>query len=112
MDLYQLHFLDSGSARVFDLRSESITIGRIEGNDLVLNHPSVSRRHARIDRRGQTVWVLDLKSTNGVKINGNLVTESQIRPGDKISIGSVELDVRAVTGVDFSDDSPFDNPSG
>jgi adenylate cyclase len=112
MDQLQLHFSDLGSARVFDLRNESVTIGRIEGNDLVLNHPSVSRRHARIDRRGTTHWVIDLKSTNGIKLNGNVVTESEIKPGDKISVGSVELDLRAVPAVDFSDDSPFDNPSG
>lgn len=112
MDQLQLHFVDQGSPRSLDLRGDSLTVGRIEGNDLVLNHPSVSRRHARLDRRGSAYWVVDLKSTNGVKINGNLVTESQVRPGDRISVGSVELEVRALPAVDFSEESPFDNPSG
>lgn len=112
MDQIQLHFLDQGSARAFDVTAESVSIGRIEGNDLVLNHPSVSRRHARIDRRGGTLWVIDLKSTNGVKLNGVLIGDSQIQAGDKISIGSVELEVRAAPAVDFSAATPFDNPSG
>jgi adenylate cyclase len=112
VDQLQLHFVDQGSPRTFDLRTESLTIGRIEGNDIVLNHPSVSRRHARIERRGSVYWVIDVKSTNGVKINGNLVTESQIRPGDRISVGSVELEFKALPAVDFSEESPFDNPSG
>ena len=112
MDQIQLHFLDQGSTRIFDVQNESTTVGRIEGNDLVLNHPSVSRRHARIDRRGGTFWVIDLKSTNGVKVNGTAVGESQILPGDKISIGSVELEIKPAPAVDFSAATPFDNPSG
>ncbi len=46
MEQLELHYVDGGSARILELRGEAITIGRIEGNDLVINHPSVSRRHA------------------------------------------------------------------
>jgi len=111
MDQLQLHYVDLGSNRVHDLK-ETTLVGRTEGNDIVLNHPSVSRKHARFENRAGAWWIVDLKSTNGVKINGNLVTEGQIRPGDKIMVGSVQLDSRAAPSVDFSDESPFDNPSG
>lgn len=111
MDQLQLHYVDLGVPRVNDLRSE-MSIGRTEGNDLVLNHPSVSRKHARLEGRDGRWWIIDLKSTNGVKVNGNLITEAAINPGDKILVGSVQLDVKAMPSVDFSADSMFDNPSG
>jgi len=111
MDQLQIHYVDLGVPRITDMKSE-LSIGRTEGNDLVLNHPSVSRKHARIESRANGWWIVDLKSTNGVKVNGNLITESQITTGDKILIGSVQLDVKAMPSVDFSGESMFDNPSG
>jgi adenylate cyclase len=111
MDQLQIHYVDLGVPRITDVRSE-LSIGRTEGNDLVLNHPSVSRKHARIEGRGPEWWILDLKSTNGVKVNGDLITESRISAGDKVLIGSVQLDIKAMPSVDFSGDSMFDNPSG
>lgn len=112
MDQIQLHYIDLGVPKDFELNRDSFDIGRTEGNDLVLNHPSVSRRHARLEKRDSAWWVLDLKSTNGVKLNDSPVTEARLKQGDRIMIGSVQLDVRAMPKVDFSDDSPFDNPSG
>lgn len=111
MDQLQIHYVDLGVPRVNDLKSD-MAIGRTEGNDLVLNHPSVSRKHARLEGRDGRWWIVDLKSTNGVKVNGNLITESAVHAGDKILVGSVQLDVKAMPSVDFSGDSMFDNPSG
>jgi adenylate cyclase len=111
MEQLQIHYVDLGVPRITDVRSE-LSIGRTEGNDLVLNHPSVSRRHARLEDRGGAWWIVDLKSTNGVKVNGNLITESQIAAGDKVLIGSVQLEIKAMPSVDFTGDSMFDNPSG
>jgi len=111
MEQLQLHYVDLGVPRVMDLKHE-LSVGRTEGNDLILNHPSVSRKHAKFELRGDQWWVIDLKSTNGVKVNGNLVTEAQVAAGEKLSIGSVLIDVRALPSVDFNADSMFDNPSG
>jgi adenylate cyclase len=107
----QIHYVDMGVPRVTDLAGE-LSVGRTEGNDLVLNHPSVSRKHARFELRGDDLWIVDLKSTNGVKVNGNLITESQVVAGDKLLIGSVQLDLKALPSVEFSAESMFDNPSG
>ena len=107
----QIHYVDLGVPRVTDLKTD-LAVGRTEGNDLVLNHPSVSRKHAKFEARNNAWWIVDLKSTNGVKVNGNLITESQVNPGDKILIGSVQLDLKALPSVDFSGESMFDNPSG
>jgi len=112
MEQLQLHYVDLGVPRILDLREDVILIGRTEGNDLVLNHPSVSRRHAKFERRELKWWIVDLKSTNGVKVNSAPVTEKEVNQGDKILVGSVSLEVRSIPQVDFQDDSPFDNPSG
>src|SRR5512140_1471374 len=111
MDQLQIHYLDVGIPRIFDLH-ETTTIGRTEGNDIVLNHPSVSRRHAKVEQRGAVWWVVDLNSTNGVKVNGMLVTEAEVKSGDKVLVGSVQLEFRAQAAVEFQDESVFDNPSG
>ncbi len=111
MDQLQIHYVDLGVQRIADLRGE-MSVGRTEGNDLVLNHPSVSRKHARFESRNGAWWIVDLKSTNGVKLNGNLVIEAQVSTGDKISIGSVQLELKPQPSVNFSNESMFDNPSG
>jgi adenylate cyclase len=111
MEQLQLHYVDLGVPRVVDLKPD-LSVGRTEGNDLILNHPSVSRKHAKFELRGENWWIVDLKSTNGVKLNGNLVTEAQVAAGDKLSVGSVIVEARALPSVDFNADSMFDNPSG
>src|SRR6266513_2446219 len=111
MDPLQIHCVDLGVQRIADLHGD-MSIGRTEGNDLILNHPSVSRKHARFEPRNEAWWIIDLKSTNGVKVNGNLVAESRVAAGDKISIGSVQLELKPQPSVNFSNESMFDNPSG
>src|SRR6185436_5946046 len=111
MEQLQIHYVDLGVPRVTDLKSD-MSLGRTEGNDLVLNHPSVSRKHARVEARNNHWWIVDLKSTNGVKVNGNLISEAQINAGDKILVGSVQLDLKAMPSVEFTGESMFDNPSG
>lgn len=111
MDSLQIHYVDLGVPRVTDLRTEML-IGRTDGNDLILNHPSVSRKHARLENRNNGWWIVDLQSTNGVKVNGTPVSEARISAGDQILVGSVELDIKALPAVDFSGESMFDSPSG
>jgi adenylate cyclase len=110
-DQLQLHYVDLGVPRVMDLISE-MSIGRTEGNDLILNHPSVSRKHARFESRNDAWWIIDLKSTNGIKLNGNVVAEAMVSAGDKLLVGSVQVDVKAMPSVNFTGESMFDNPSG
>src|SRR3954469_13664466 len=111
MEQLQIHYVDLGVPRIADLKSE-LSVGRTEGNDLVLNHPSVSRKHARFEPRDGSWRIVDLKSTNGVKINGNLVAEGHVNAGDKILVRSVKLELTALPSVNFTGDSIFDNPWG
>ena len=66
-------------------------VGRHAACDVVLEHPSVSRRHARLSFRDGH-WVLrDLDSTNGTRINGRPVVRCRLEPGDRLRLGSAEL---------------------
>ena len=63
-----------GSWRRFPLLAQSTSIGRDDKNDIVLNHPAVSRFHAVINRHGEEVFLSDENSANGVYVNGRRVT--------------------------------------
>src|SRR5690554_1038866 len=53
---------------------EPMTMGRSPQVDVQLNDVGVSRKHARIERRGDAVFVRDLNSANGTYVNGEMVT--------------------------------------
>ncbi len=82
---------------VFD--KNEISIGRVQGNDLLLPKGNVSKRHARIVFRDGRFIVTDLKSTNGSYVNGHRIAQATIvREGDKIYIGDFILKVEAMSG--------------
>jgi ABC-type multidrug transport system ATPase subunit/pSer/pThr/pTyr-binding forkhead associated (FHA) protein len=65
-----------------------LSIGKAGDNDLVLDHPMVSRYHAQIERIGARIQIKDLRSTNGVYINGvRLEDQTWLKDKDKIQIG-------------------------
>src|SRR5215204_3706480 len=66
-------------------------IGRAANCDVVLNHPSVSRRHAELERLPGGWRVRDLKSRNGTRVNEVPVTEQTLYPGDLLHIGQFTL---------------------
>jgi diguanylate cyclase (GGDEF)-like protein len=66
----------------------SCDIGRDPAAELAVRDENASWRHARIEDRGSGDWVVvDLKSTNGVLVNGEKVVEALLRPGDKVFVG-------------------------
>ncbi len=72
--------------------SSSFLIGRVPGAGLVLRDPRVSSRHCRIEDRGDGYALIDLGSTNGTAINGELVTgERALSPNDKIEVGDTVI---------------------
>jgi serine phosphatase RsbU (regulator of sigma subunit)/pSer/pThr/pTyr-binding forkhead associated (FHA) protein len=68
------------------LHSDVLTIGRSPQCNIVLDHRSVSRSHARLERRGNRWFVVDDQSTNGVCVNGVTVAEGELRSGDLVEI--------------------------
>lgn len=69
---------------------EPLVIGRKEG-DLLLDDPLVSGRHCQIVLRNGEVVLQDLGSTNGTMVDGRLVREVPLKPGNEIAIGSTRL---------------------
>jgi uncharacterized RDD family membrane protein YckC len=72
-------------------RNGILTIGRDPSNDLVLPDAMVSRRHAVIEQRGTQFFLRDCNSANGSVVNGDRVSERDLRDGDLVAIGSMRL---------------------
>lgn len=66
-------------------------IGRIQGNDLVLDEAGISRCHAKISFSGGEWHIEDMGSRNGLQINGELRANRQLQAGDRITLGKTEL---------------------
>lgn len=79
------------SAWEIPLRSGIVTLGRVEGNDCVVDHLSVSSHHCELNVQGSTVAVKDLGSSNGTFIDEEPVTESRLSPGQILRVGEVRL---------------------
>jgi predicted component of type VI protein secretion system len=80
-----LEGVDKG--RVFRELATPVTIGREEGNLLRLNDERVSRFHAKVQQDNSDIILTDLESTNGTRVNGNMVQIRRLRPGDRIGVG-------------------------
>lgn len=66
----------------------NIVIGRDSEADLSLPDPGVSWHHAMLQDRGGAWTLVDLGSTNGVAVNGEKVTEADLKSGDKLRFGT------------------------
>jgi hypothetical protein len=76
-----LHDLQSGSA--VKLTRRVTTLGRLPGNDVVIDLDTVSGHHAKIEFRGGDFFIVDLRSTNGTYVNRKRIEgETILRNGD------------------------------
>lgn len=76
---------------VFNLQKEEVVIGRIAECDIVLNHITVSRKHASVKKTPDGYVVKDLKSANGIRVNDKDVSEAVLKDDDEITIGNYAL---------------------
>jgi pSer/pThr/pTyr-binding forkhead associated (FHA) protein len=84
--------IESGAERrVVPLSDEVTRIGRGLTADVRIDDATVSRKHARIVRRGDEVVILDDRSMNGTWVNGERVKEAALADGDDIVLGRVPL---------------------
>jgi ABC transport system ATP-binding/permease protein len=78
----------SASLDQFDLAAhDTLTIGRANECDLVLDSPLVSRHHARLERSGPAHVLIDLGSTNGTYVNSQRIDRVELHAGDVVQIG-------------------------
>lgn len=80
--------------RRFEFDGEVLRIGRSARNDLVIEDPSLSRSHARLEIRGEGFLLEDLGSMNGSFVNGTPVHGPQtLRATDRVQLGNVLVDL-------------------
>jgi hypothetical protein len=84
-------FLIIGGKRHVSLTAPTINIGRALDNDVIIEHPRVSRHHAQLRRRYGRYVLYDLGSSGGTLVNGYPVQECVLRSGDVISLADFEI---------------------
>ena len=75
----------------FPLFKDKLTIGRTADNDIQLNAPYISRKHAVVTTDGETARLIDWGSKNGVYVNSRRVTEHFLKSGDVVTIGNAHF---------------------
>ena len=77
-----------GAGKVYPLEGPELFIGREQNNDIIINDPEVSRRHAQLFSKGGSYTIEDLGSTNGTCVNGQRITgPTVLRGGETINFG-------------------------
>ena len=91
--MYAVVITDEGGVRRrLDFTKSELTVGRVQGNDIVLAKRNVSKQHARLTLKKDQAVVVDLGSTNGTWVNGRKITSPHpLKKGDKIYIADFIL---------------------
>ncbi len=78
--------------QVFDIDKPTVIVGRGEDADILIDNPSMSRRHARFRQEGDGWVVEDLGSSNGTYMNGERITEPQpVDVGTEVAFGKFSI---------------------
>ena len=72
----------------YQVKGEEVMVGRDRACTIVISHPAVSRKHARLTLSGPLLKVQDLQSANGTFVNNLRVEEADLKPGDVIRFGA------------------------
>lgn len=76
----------------FEISKERATFGRNSANDVIIDDPTVSSQHCYIALRGGRYVIHDLNSTNGTAVEGERITEVELKPNQRLTIGAVEFE--------------------
>jgi len=95
--------------KTFETDKDIITIGRLESNDIYINNPAISKKHAQIVKNQDNYLIEDLKSTNGIYLNKVRIFIRYLKDNDVINIGKYTLVVNIKTE---NDKKPTHGPKG
>jgi pilus assembly protein CpaF len=102
-----------GEPRQLTFEKNEVTVGRVQGNDVVLPKGNVSKRHCRIYIQDGHYSVEDLKSTNGTYVNGRKITEpTVVSTADKVYVGDFVVRVDNATPAEIPTPPPPGNEAG
>ena len=87
--MFNLVYSKGGEPQRFTLEPGDTVIGRLPGCDVVIDHPSVSRRHAKLTVIGGRCKLQDLESRNGTFVDREPVTETELTDGNEVVFGVV-----------------------
>ena len=73
--------------RLYEIDKGEMIIGRSTDSDVSLEDSSISRHHARLERQGDRIVLMDMGSTNGIFVNAEKVSSCSLRDGDHLRIG-------------------------
>jgi predicted component of type VI protein secretion system len=84
-------FLILKDKRAISLTTPVVNLGRMLDNQIAIEDPRVSRRHAQLRIMQNHYMLIDLNSTGGTYVNGQRIQKAALRPGDVISLAGVPL---------------------
>jgi len=101
--------------KVYELNEGGVQIGSHVDNDVVINDPTVSRKHASLEKSPNGCVIRDLDSTNGTYLNGMRIREAFLEHGAIIALGNTRLQfvpVKEVTEVPPAEEKYFGEAFG
>ena len=81
----------NSAPKQIELSAERTLLGRDATNDVQIDHPRVSRHHVELRCEGSAMWLIDLGSLNGTRVNGRLVKYCELRHGDELALGDCNI---------------------
>ena len=84
-------FLIIGGSKVFPLEKPVTRIGRAFENDLMLEYPQISRKHAELRFGLGNYEIIDMESTGGTFVNGKRIDRQILQKGDVITLVNIHL---------------------
>jgi len=83
--------VEDGETRNLSINKPTMTVGRSSANDIPVKDIRVSRQHCTFRTKGSTTVVKDEGSQNGTFVNGALVEHKELKPGDRIDVGTAAI---------------------
>lgn len=90
-----------GNGPRIELKRDISVLGRTAGCDILIDHESLSRRHAVLVMTDGLVVVRDLITTNGTRVNGQRVRWAALMPNDRISFGAIRFRIELAPDTGF-----------